>query len=105
MRKIRKGDEVIVTAGRDKGKRGTVAQVRPDNRLVVEGVQVVKRHTKPNPNQGVGGGIVEREATIHRSNVSLYNPAAGKGDRVGIRTLEDGKRVRFFRSNGEVVDI
>jgi large subunit ribosomal protein L24 len=102
MNKIRKGDEVVVTAGRDKGRRGTVVQVL-DDRLVVEGINMVKRHTKPNPQRNVPGGIVEKEASIDRSNVMLWNPATKKGDRVGIRTLEDGTKVRFFKSNKETV--
>lgn len=105
MRKIKKGDDVIVIAGKDKGKRGNVVRVTPDDRIVVENVNVVKRHTKPNPQRGVAGGIVEKEASIHVSNVALFNPATKKGDRVGIRTLEDGRKVRFYKSNDEVVDI
>lgn len=103
MNKIRKGDEVVVTAGRDKGRRGTVVQVLED-RLVVEGINMVKRHTKPNPQRNVPGGIIEKEASIDRSNVALWNPATKKGDRVGIRALEDGRKVRFFKSNKENVD-
>jgi len=103
MNKIRKGDEVVVTAGRDKGRRGTVVQVL-DDRLVVEGINMVKRHTKPNPQRNVPGGIIEKEASIDRSNVALWNPVTKKGDRVGIRTLEDGTKVRFFKSNQENVD-
>jgi large subunit ribosomal protein L24 len=105
MHKIRKGDQVVVTAGKDKGKRGTVLRMLPDARVVVEGVNVVKRHTKPNPHRGIQGGIVEKEMPVHISNVAVYNPTAGKGDRVGIRWLEDGRKVRYFKSNGEVVDI
>ena len=105
MRKLRKGDDVIVNAGRDKGKRGTVVSVSDDEKLVVEGVNLVKRHTKPNPQKGLAGGIVQKEVPIHVSNVSLYNAEAGKGDRVGIKTLEDGRKVRFFKSTGEVVDV
>ena len=104
MRRIRKGDEVIVTAGRDKGKRGTVLRFVGD-RVAVEGVNMVKRHMKPNPQRGLGGGIVEKESPVHISNIALYNPQTGKGDRIGIRYLEDGKKVRFFKSTGEVVDI
>jgi large subunit ribosomal protein L24 len=103
MKKIRKGDEVVVIAGRDKGRRGTVTQVLGD-RLIVEGINLVKRHTKPNPQRNVQGGIVEKEASIDRSNVMLWNPITKKGDRVGIRTLADGKKVRFFKSNKETVD-
>lgn len=106
MEKIRKGDEVIVLTGKDKGKRGSVLRVLPDrNRVLVEHVNVVKRHTKPNPHQGVAGGIVEKEASIHISNVALYNPVSGKADRVGFRILDDGRKVRVFKSSGEVVDI
>ena len=104
MKRILKGDEVIVTAGRSKGQRGHVLSVLED-RLLVENVNMIKRHTRPDPGRNVAGGIVEREATIHVSNVSLFNPATGKGDRVGFRTLEDGKKVRVFKSTGEAVDI
>jgi large subunit ribosomal protein L24 len=103
MQKIRKGDEVVVIAGRDKGRRGTVTKVLGD-RLIVEGINMVKRHTRPNPQRGIAGGIVEKELSIDRSNVMLWNPITKKGDRVGIRTLADGKKVRFFKSNKETVD-
>lgn len=103
MNKIRKGDEVVVIAGRDKGRRGTVVKVLED-RVVVEGINMVKRHTKPNPQRNVQGGIVEKEASIDLSNVALWNPVTKKGDRVGIRTLGDGRKVRFFKSNKETVD-
>ena len=99
------GDEVVVTAGKDKGRRGTVLRVYPDERLLVENVNVVKKHQKPNPNSGVSGGIIEKEMPLHQSNVMLYNPISKKGDRVGIRTLADGKKVRYFKSNDEVVDV
>ncbi|NIR30691.1 MAG: 50S ribosomal protein L24 [Gammaproteobacteria bacterium] len=105
MHKIRKGDQVVVQAGKDKGKRGTVLRVLADDHVVVEGVNVVKRHTKPNPQRGVSGGIVEKEMPVHLSNVALYNPTTGKGDRVGVKRLEDGRKVRYFKANGEVVDI
>ncbi len=105
MRKIRKGDEVMVITGKDRGKRGIVVQVRADQRVVVENVNIVKRHTKPNPNKGVAGGIVEKEMPLHVSNVAIFNPVTKKPDRVGIRTLEDGRKVRFFKSNDEVVDV
>ena len=105
MKKIRKGDEVIVIAGRDKGKRGNVGQVLSNDRLLVEGVNVVKRHTRPNPAKGMTGGIIEKELSIHRSNVALYNPQTSKADRVGIKRLEDDKKVRLFKSTSEVVDI
>src|SRR5690606_8828732 len=104
MQRIKKGDDVIVIAGRDKGRRGTVVKVKPDGRLIVENVNVTKKHQRPNPNAGVPGGIIEREAPIDASNVMLFNPAIGKGDRVGFRTLSDGRKVRFFKSNDEVVD-
>jgi large subunit ribosomal protein L24 len=104
MNKIRKGDEVVVISGRDKGRRGTVIRVLAEDQVLVENVNMVKRHTRPNPQKGVQGGIVEKEAPLHLSNVLLWNPIAKKGDRVGIRTLADGKRVRFFKSNDEVVD-
>lgn len=104
MRKIKKGDDVIVIAGKDKGRRGSVLRVMADNRLIVENVNMVKRHTKGNPMAGVAGGIIEKEAPIQVSNVMLYNPAKGAGDRVGIRVLEDGKKERFFKSNNESVD-
>jgi large subunit ribosomal protein L24 len=104
MNKIRKGDEVVVTAGRDKGRRGTVIKVLANERVLVENVNMVKRHTRPNPQRGTQGGVVEKEASLHLSNVMLWNPVAKRGDRVGIRTLADGRRVRFFKSNDEVVD-
>jgi len=103
--KIKKGDEVIVITGKDKGKRGTVVKVYDDNRLVVENVNMVKKHTRPNPNKGEPGGILDKEMPLHISNVALYNPSTGKGDRVGFKILEDGKKVRIFKSNQEVVDI
>ena len=101
MNRIKKGDEVIVTAGKDKGKRGDVVRVTGD-KVVVSNVNIVKRHTKPNPQANQPGGVIEREAPIHVSNVMLFNPATSKGDRVGVR-LVDGKRVRVFKSNGAVV--
>ncbi len=103
--KIKKGDEVIVTTGKDKGRQGTVLRVYDDERVLVENINVVKKHQKPNPNAGVGGGIIEKEMPRHMSNVMLYNPMTQKGDRVGIRTLEDGRKVRYFKSNDEVVDV
>lgn len=103
MQRIRKGDEVIVITGKDKGKRGVVLTRTDDEHLVVEGVNVVKKHQRPNPLKGVAGGIVDKNMPIHQSNVALFNPATGKADRVGIRTLEDGKKARFFKSNGELV--
>ncbi len=104
MRKIKKGDQVIVLTGKDKGRRGTVLRVLED-RVVVEGVNRVKRAVKPNPLKGTTGGFMDKDMPIHISNVALYNAATGKGDRVGIKTLEDGRRVRYFKSNGEVVDV
>jgi len=104
MNKIRKGDEVVVISGREKGRRGTVIKVLPNGRVLVENVNMVKRHTRPNPQRGIQGGIVEREASLHRSNVMLWNPVAKRGDRVGVRALADGRLVRFFKSNDEVVD-
>ena len=103
MQKIRKGDDVIVIAGRDKGKRGTVAQRVDERLLVVDGINVVKKHMRPNPMKGVTGGIVDKSMPIDQSNVMLYNPATGKGDRVGFKLLDDGKKVRVFKSNGEQV--
>jgi large subunit ribosomal protein L24 len=105
MNRIKKGDEVIVIAGRDKGKRGSVLRVMPDGRLVVADVNMVKRHTKPNPNRGVAGGIIEKEMSIDPSNIMLFNPQTSKGDRIGFKTLEDGRKVRYFKSTNEVVDI
>ena len=104
MNKLRKGDEVVVITGRDKGRRGTIIRVVDADHVLVENVNMVKRHTKPNPARNAQGGIVEKEAALHISNVALWNPVAKKGDRVGIRTLVDGRRVRFFKSNDEVVD-
>jgi large subunit ribosomal protein L24 len=105
MRRIRKGDEVIIVAGKDKGRQGKVIRMVGDDRVIVEGINVVKRHTKPNPSRNVAGGIIEREASIHLSNVMVFNPGTSKGDRIGFRTLEDGRKVRFFKSNNEVVDV
>jgi large subunit ribosomal protein L24 len=103
MQKIRKGDEVIVIAGRDKGKRGTVAARVDDRRLVVDGVNVVKKHVRPNPMKGQTGGIVDKTMPIDQSNVMLFNSATGKGDRVGFKQLDDGTKVRVYRSSGEQV--
>ena len=105
MRRIRKGDEVVVIAGKDKGKRGSVMRVMPDGRFVVSDINMVKRHTKPNPGRGVPGGIIEKEMPIDPSNVMLYNPQTSKGERIGFRILEDGRKVRYFKSTSEVVDI
>ena len=103
MQKIRKGDEVIVIAGRDKGKRGTVTQRVDDRHLLVDGVNIVKKHVKPNPMRGTSGGVVDKSMPIDQSNVMLFNPMSGKGDRVGFKVLEDGRKVRVFKSNGEQV--
>lgn len=103
MRKIRKGDDVIVIAGRDKGKRGTVTQVL-DNKVMVEGINIVKKHTKANPSKGVAGGILEKEMPLQISNVAFFNAQTKKADRVGIKTLDDGTRVRYLKSDGEVLD-
>ena len=104
MNKIRKGDEVVVLTGKDRGRRGTVLGRVGDERLVVEGINRVKKHVRPNPMKGEVGGIVEKELPIHISNVALFNPQLQKGDRVGVKVLEDGRKVRFFKSNGELVD-
>ncbi|MBI2312988.1 MAG: 50S ribosomal protein L24 [Betaproteobacteria bacterium] len=104
MRKIRKGDDVIVTVGKDKGKRGTVLRIVDDAHVVVEGANKVKKHQRPNPLKGTTGGIVEKEMPIHVSNVAIYNPATQKPDRIGFKTLEDKRKVRYFKSNGEVID-
>ncbi len=103
--KIRKGDEVIVIAGKDKDKRGTVIKMIGDDRVVVENINMVKKHTKPNPNKGEPGGILDKEMPLHVSNIALFNAATGKADRAGFKILEDGKKVRVFKSNDEVVDI
>ena len=105
MKKIRKGDDVVVTTGKDRGKRGTVLRIVDADHVLVEGANRVKKHQRPNPMKGLQGGIIEKEMPLHISNVALFNPGTKKGDRVGIRTLEDGRRVRFFKSNGEVVDV
>ncbi len=104
LKRVRKGDEIIVTAGKDKGRTGTVLAVVSDERVLVENINVARKHQRPNPNMGIQGGIVEREMPIHVSNVALVNPVTGKADRVGVKNLEDGSKVRFFRSNGEVID-
>lgn len=104
MRKIKKGDDVVVLTGKDKGRRGTVLRVMAGMKLVIEGVNKVKKHAKPNPVQNAPGGIIEKEMPIQTSNVALFNPVTQKADRVGIKVLEDGRKVRFFKSNGEVVD-
>ncbi|MFN7752054.1 MAG: 50S ribosomal protein L24 [Pseudomonadota bacterium] len=103
MKKVKKGDQVVVLSGRDRGKRGAVLQVL-DTHVVVEGINRVKKHQKPNPMRGTTGGIVEKEMPIDASNVAVWNPATQKADRVGFRVLEDGRKVRFFKSNGELVN-
>ncbi|MFN3611600.1 50S ribosomal protein L24 [Tepidimonas sp.] len=105
MNKIRTGDEVIVIAGRDKGKRGKVLRRADEQRVVVEGVNVVKKHVRPNPLKGVPGGIVEKTMPIHQSNVAIFNPVTGKADRVGIKVLADGKKVRVYKSSGEEIKV
>jgi large subunit ribosomal protein L24 len=104
MEKIRKGDDVVVIAGRDKGKRGTVIRRVDSEQLLVGGVNRVKKHVKPNPMKGEQGGIVEKEMPIHISNIAIFNPATQKADRIGIKVLEDGRKVRAFKSNGELVE-
>src|ERR1700690_1748278 len=104
MKKIRKGDTVILIAGRDKGRRGAVIEVLADDRVRIEGLNMAKKHQRPNPQLGVQGGIIEREAPLHVSNVQIVNPATQKGDRVGFKSLEDGRKVRVFKSNKEMVD-
>jgi large subunit ribosomal protein L24 len=104
MKKIKKGDDVHIVAGRDRGKRGVVVRVVSDRHVIVEGINLVKRHTKANPQLGTPGGIIEKEAPLQIANVALFNPVTQKPDRIGFRILEDGRKVRFFKSNGEVVD-
>ena len=104
MQRIKKGDEVVVISGRDKGKRGTVLRRVDPEHVVVEGVNRVKKHQRPNPMKGVTGGIVDKDMPIHVSNIALYNPATQKADRVGFKSLDDGRKVRVFKSNGEQVD-
>jgi large subunit ribosomal protein L24 len=103
MNKIRKGDQVIVLTGRDKGKRGTVARRVDDDHVVVDGVNTVKKHVKPNPMKGTTGGVIDKTMPIHQSNVAIYNSASGKADRVGIKLLADGKKVRVYKSSGEEI--
>ncbi len=104
MQKIKKGDDVIVLAGRDRGKRGSVLQILKDGRALVDSVNLVKKHVRPNPNKGDTGGIVEREAPIDISNIAIYNAKAEKADRVGIQLADDGKRIRVYKSSGEPID-
>jgi large subunit ribosomal protein L24 len=105
MKRIQKGDQVVVISGKDKGRQGTVLRVSNDDRVLVESINRVKKHEKPNPSKGVDGGIVEKEMPLHISNVMLFNPMTSKGDRVGFKVLDDGRKVRYFKSNGEVVDV
>ncbi len=105
MQRIKKGDEVIVIAGKDKGRQGTVLNILENGNVLVENINVAKKHQKPNPNSGIQGGIIEKEMPLDRSNLMLFNPTTKKGDRIGIKTLEDGQKVRFFKSNNEVVDV
>jgi len=104
MRKLRRDDEVVIIAGRDKGKRGKITRVLENDKLIIAGINMVKRHTKPNPQRGIAGGIVEQEAAIHVSNVAIFNSATNKADRVGIKVLEDGTKARIFKSNQEMID-
>jgi large subunit ribosomal protein L24 len=105
MRKIKKGDQIVVIAGRDKGKRGVVLSLEGENKLLVEGINLVRKHQKPNPGKSIQGGIVEKSLPLHISNVALFNPVTNKADKVGIRLLADGRKVRFFKSTNEVVDV
>jgi large subunit ribosomal protein L24 len=105
MNKIRKGDDVIVITGRDKGKRGKVAERATEDRLIVDGVNIVKKHAKPNPMKGVTGGIIDKTMSIHQSNVAIFNATTGKADRVGIKQLADGSKVRVFKSSGEEIKV
>jgi large subunit ribosomal protein L24 len=105
MRKIRKGDQVVILAGKDKGKRGTVLSLPQEDRVLVDGINVVRKHQKPVPMKGVSGGIIEKAMPIHLSNVGLYNPSTNKADKVGFRLLADGRKVRYFKSTNETVDV
>ena len=105
MNKIRKGDQVIVLTGRDKGKRGTVTQRVDEERVVVEGINVVKKHVKPNPMKGTTGGVVDKTMPIHQSNVAIYNAATGKADRVGVKLIDGGKKVRVYKSSGDEIKV
>jgi len=104
MRKIKKGDNVVITTGKDKGKRGTVLRVIDDNHVLIEGANRVRKHQKPNPMKGTTGGIVDKEMPINVSNIAIFNPTTQKADRVGVKQLDDGRRVRIYRSNGEMLD-
>ena len=105
MRRIKRGDDVVVTAGKDKGRRGTVIRLVGEDHVLVENINMIKRHTRGNPQRGQPGGIIEREAALHVSNVMHYNPATERGGRIGFKVLEDGRKVRYFKSNNEVVDV
>ncbi|GMR05828.1 MAG: 50S ribosomal protein L24 [Gammaproteobacteria bacterium] len=105
MNKIKKGDDVIVISGKDKGKRGNVMRVLDNGRIMVDGINIVKKHVRPNPQAGETGGILEQEAALDISNISLYDAASGKASRVGVKVLEDGKKVRVFKTSGEVIDV
>jgi large subunit ribosomal protein L24 len=105
MAKIKRDDEVIVLTGKDKGKRGSVRTVLDDDRVIVSGVNMIKKHTKPNPQMGVTGGIVEKEAPIQVSNIAIFNPATSKADRVGYQVMDGGKKVRIYKSSGEQIDV
>lgn len=105
MKKIKKGDDVVVLAGKDKGKRGNVLRVLDNGRVMVDGINIIKKHVRPNPQAGESGGIVEQEAALDISNISLYDATSGKASRVGVKVLEDGKKVRVYKSSGEMVDV
>jgi large subunit ribosomal protein L24 len=105
MKRIRKGDQVVVVSGKDKGRQGMVLKITTDDRVLVEAVNMAKKHTKANPMQGIEGGIIEKEMPLHISNIMLFNPMTNKGDRVGYKELDDGRKVPYFKSNGEVVDV
>ena len=105
MNKIRKGDQVIVLTGRDKGKRGTVSKRVDDDRVIVDGVNIAKKHVKPNPMKGTTGGVIDKTMPIHQSNVAIFNAATGKADRVGVKLLADGKKVRVYRSSGDEIKV
>lgn len=105
MKRIRKGDQIIVICGKDKGRQGTVLNISANNLVLVEAVNMVKKHAKANPMAGIEGGIIEKEMPLDISNIMLFNPITNKGDRVGFKVLEDGRKVRYFKSNGEVVDV
>ncbi len=105
MKRIRKGDQIVVISGKDKGRQGTVLNISANNLVLVEAVNMVKKHTKANPMVGAKGGIIEKEMPLDISNIMLFNPITNKGDRVGFKVLEDGRKVRYFKSNGEVVDV